>query len=91
MTEFQTIAVFNFPHEIIVLKSILEHEEIPFLFQNENLISVNPMASYAYGGIQLKVHPNDFEKVHDILNNLNSNLEIVYNLYSFLIILFYKI
>jgi len=77
MTEFETIAVFNFPHEIIVLKSILEHKGIPFLFQNENLVSVNPMASYAYGGIQLKVHPNDFEKVQEILDNLNTNLEIV--------------
>jgi hypothetical protein len=77
MNEFKTIAIFNFPHEIIVLKSILEHEGITFLFQNENLVSVNPMASYAYGGIQLKVHPNDFKKVRDILDNLNSNLEIV--------------
>jgi len=77
MTEFETIAIFNFPHEIIVLKSILELEGIPFLFQNENLVSVNPLASYAYGGIQLKVHPNDFEKVQDILDNLNTNLEIV--------------
>ncbi len=77
MTEFETIAIFNFPHEIIVLKSILENEGIPFLFQNENLVSVNPMASYAYGGIQLKVHPNDVEKVKEILNNLNTNLEIV--------------
>lgn len=77
MTEFQTVAIFNFPYEIIVLKSILENEDIPFLFQNENLVSVNPMASYAYGGIQLKVHPNDFGKVQEILNNLNSNLKIV--------------
>jgi len=77
MTEFQTIAVFNFPHEITILKSILEHEGIPFLFQNENLVTVNPLASYAYGGIQLKLHPNDFEKVQDILDTLNSNLEIV--------------
>ncbi|MEC4003539.1 DUF2007 domain-containing protein [Flavobacterium sp. SUN052] len=77
MTEFQTIAIFNFPHEIFVLKSILENEGIPFLFQNENLVAVNPLASYAYGGIQLKVHPNDFEKVQQILDNLNSNLEIV--------------
>lgn len=77
MTEFETIAIFNFPHEIIVLKSILEHERISFLFQNENLVSVNPMASYAYGGIKLKVHPNDVEKVKEILNNLNTNLEIV--------------
>ena len=77
MTEFITVVTFTFPHEIIVLKSILEHEGIPFLFQNENLVAVNPMASYAYGGIQLKVHPNDFEKVQEILNNLNTNLKIV--------------
>ncbi|MBC7523250.1 MAG: DUF2007 domain-containing protein [Flavobacterium sp.] len=77
MATFQTIAIFNFPHEIIVLKSILENEEIPFLFQNENLISVNPMASLAYGGIQLKVHPNDFDRVQQILDHLNGNLSVV--------------
>lgn len=77
MTEFVTVATFNFYHEIIVLKSILEQKQIPHLFQNENIISVDPLASYAYGGIQLKVHPNDLEKVKEILNNLNTNLEIV--------------
>ena len=77
MVEFETIAIFNFPHEILILKSILDNEGIRYLFQNENLVSVNPMASYAYGGIQLKVHPKDFEIVQEILNNLNTNLEIV--------------
>lgn len=77
MTEFETIAIFNFPHEILVLKSILELKSIPFLFQNENLVSVNPLASYAYGGIQLKVHPNDFEKFQEIIDNLNTRLTIV--------------
>jgi hypothetical protein len=78
MTEFITVATFNFTHEIIVLKSILEHENIPHLFQNENLISIDPLASFAYGGIQLKVHPNDFETVQFILEELNnSNLNIV--------------
>ena len=77
MTEFKTIAIFNYPHEIIVLKSVLDNEGIPYLFQNENLISVNPLASYAYGGIQLKIHPYDFEKVQAILDNLNNNLKIV--------------
>jgi hypothetical protein len=38
MEDFQTITTFNFAHEIIVLKSILQNEGIPFLFQNENLI-----------------------------------------------------
>ena len=77
MKDFQTVATFNFAHEIMVLKSILDHEEIPYLFQNENLIAVDPLASYAYGGIDLKVHPNDVERVKEILNNLNTNLEIV--------------
>jgi len=77
MDHFQTIAIFNFAHEIIVLKSILQNEEIPFLFQNENLISIDPFATIAYGGIHLKIHPNDFEGVQEILDNLNNSLEIV--------------
>lgn len=77
MDPFQTIAIFNFAHEIIVLKSILQNEGIPFLFQNENLISIDPFASIAYGGIHLKVHINDFERVQEILDNLKNNLEIV--------------
>jgi hypothetical protein len=77
MDHFQTITTFNFAHEIIVLKSILQNEGIPFLFQNENLISIDPFASIAYGGIHLKVHINDFERVQTILDNLNNNLEIV--------------
>ncbi len=77
MGEFITIATFNFPHEIIVLKSILQNEGIAFFFLNETLISVNPLASYAYGGIELKIHPNDFEAVQKILDELNNNLNIV--------------
>lgn len=77
MTEFITVATFNFAHEITILKSILDHEGIPYLFQNENLISVDPLASFAYGGIQLKVHPNDVDQVKEILDHLDNNLKIV--------------
>ena len=77
MNEFVTIATFNFPYEIVVLKTILQKEGIHFLFQNENLIATNPFASIAYGGIILKVHPNDFETVQAILDNLNNRMEIV--------------
>jgi hypothetical protein len=77
MEEFVTIATFNFSHEIIVLKSILQNKGIAFLFLNETLVSVNPLASYAYGGIELKIHPNDFELVQSILDKLNNNLNIV--------------
>ena len=77
MDSFQTITTFNFAHEIIVLKSILQNEGIAFLFLNETLVSVNPLASYAYGGIELKIHPNDFEVVQKILDELNNHLNIV--------------
>jgi len=77
MTEFITIATFNFVHEITILKSVLDREGIPHLFQNENLIAIDPLASLAYGGIQLKIHPNDAERVKQILNDLNNPLSIV--------------
>ena len=77
MQDFQTIATFTFPHEIVVLKSILQNEGIAFFFQNENLVATNPFASFAYGGIILKVHKNDFEVVQQILNDLNNRMEIV--------------
>jgi hypothetical protein len=77
MTEYITIAVFNFAHEITILKSVLEREGIPHFFQNENLIAIDPLATIAYGGIQLKIHPSDTPKVQTILDNLNNNLKIV--------------
>ncbi|MFT7351540.1 MAG: hypothetical protein ACI9XR_001292 [Flavobacterium sp.] len=77
MKEFITVATFNFAYEITVLKSILTNEGIAFFFQNENLIAIDPFASYAYGGIDLKVHPNDKEMVLEILDSLNRNLDIV--------------
>jgi len=78
MTEFIKVATFNFAHEITILKTILDREEIPYLFQNENLISIDPLASFAYGGIQLKVHPTDLNKVKEIIEELNRpNLNII--------------
>lgn len=77
MEEFQTIAIFNYSHEIIVIKHLLEQEAIHYFFENENLVSVDPFDSFAYGGIKLKIHFNDFEKVQELLDNLNSNLKIV--------------
>lgn len=77
MKDFITIAIFNFPQEIVVLKSVLENEGIVHYFENETIISVDPFASIAFGGIKLKIHPNDKEIVQIILDNLNNNLNIV--------------
>lgn len=77
MESFKTIAIFNFQHETIVLKHLLEQEHIPYYFENEMTLSVVPMYTSALGGIKLRIHPNDFERVQQILDNLNNPLKIV--------------
>jgi hypothetical protein len=77
MIHFKTIAIFNYTHEIVVIRHLLEQEGFQFFFENENIVSIDPLATFAYGGIKLKVHPNDFEQVQEILDNLNSKLSIV--------------
>jgi hypothetical protein len=77
MESFKTIAVFNYQHETVVLKHLLEQEQIPYFFENEMTLSVVPMYTSALGGIKLKVHPSDFEQVQEILDRLNNPLKIV--------------
>ncbi|RXR33639.1 DUF2007 domain-containing protein [Flavobacterium piscinae] len=77
MKDFVTVAVFTLPTEIAVLKTVLENEGIQFFFENETIVSIDPFASIAYGGIKLKVHQNDVEVVRNIIDNLESHLRIV--------------
>ncbi|PAM92778.1 hypothetical protein B4N84_21850 [Flavobacterium sp. IR1] len=77
MESFKTIAIFNYLHETVVLKHLLEQEDIPYYFENEMTLSVVPFYTTALGGIRLTVHPNDFERVQHILDNLNNPLNIV--------------
>ena len=78
MEEFVTAGVFNYPHEITILKHLLEDAGIRFVFRNETMASIAPMYSFALGGIRLMVHPNDLDTVKQILSNFeNNNLKIV--------------
>ena len=79
MEDFQTVAIFSYTHEIVVLKHRLEQEGIPFFFENETMTSIVPWYSNALGGIKLKVHRSDFKLVQSILDNLDdkTNLKIV--------------
>ena len=79
MEDFITIAVFNYQHEIEILKHRLNMEGVVYFFENETTLQVAPMYSVALGGIKLKIHPNDTETVIAILDELNdeNNLRIV--------------
>lgn len=80
MSEFITVAIFDYPHEIAVLKHLLDQEGIRYFFENETMMNIVPMYSQALGGIKLKVHSEDAEAVREILKKLNdeSNLKIVW-------------
>ncbi len=78
MKPFEVIATFNFSHEIIVIKHRLEQDGIAYFFENEVTLGIAPFYTTALGGIKLKVHPNDFEKVQKILDELrDGHLSIV--------------
>ncbi len=79
MEEFVTIAIFYYPHEIVILKHLLDDAQLHYYFENEMMTTIAPMYTQALGGIKLKVHPNDIETVKEILDQLNneSNLKIV--------------
>ena len=79
MEAFITAAVFQYPHEITILKHRLEQEGIAYFFENEATTSVAPMYSIALGGIRLKVHPNELPAVQAILDEFNnrSSLTVV--------------
>lgn len=76
MENFITIAIFDYTHEIEILKHRLEHEGVRFHFENEATASIVPMYSLALGGIRLKIHPNDMCAVQSILEELKGGTHL---------------
>lgn len=80
MKDYECIAVFTYPHEYFVLKLKLEDNKINYYFQNETLVGLLPLSSFAFGGIKLMVHPAHIKKAQQIIDSLNdksSHLRIV--------------
>ncbi|WP_103865100.1 hypothetical protein [Aquimarina sp. I32.4] len=79
MKNFITISTYTYPFEYAILKLLLDQEGISYFFENETMIGVFPFYSNALGGINLKVHQKDKNKVLEIINDLdtNSHLRIV--------------
>lgn len=79
MENYQTIAIFTYPSEYAVLRLLFEQHQVRHIFQNETMIGVLPFHSNAFGGIRLKVHPDDIQKAKDIISGLDrhSDLRIV--------------
>lgn len=62
-----TVKVFNFAHELGLVRSFLESEGIACFAQDELTLQVYPLATNAIGGIKLQVMEKDAEQAVDLL------------------------
>lgn len=62
------VATFNFPHEIILLRSRLELAEIPHFFKDEMVAQTS--YALAVGGIKLQVPENHTEEVYALMQEV---------------------
>jgi hypothetical protein len=77
MKDYVLIATFQYATDIAVLRTKLDFEQIKYFIENENIISIDPFASIAYGGIKLKVHKKDLERALVIIDIFQSPLKKV--------------
>lgn len=79
MEQFKTLAFFSHPSDYVVFRLLLDQHTIRYVFTNETMIGILPFYSNSNGGIQLKVHPEDFDEAKHLLDQWNrtSHLHIV--------------
>jgi hypothetical protein len=74
--KFTLLAVFSFPHEYFVLKSLLEADDIKVIFKDDLKVHVNPLLSQAIGGIKMYMPIDKYQRAKEIYDNyLNQTLE----------------
>lgn len=65
--DFITVAVFDYAHELIIIRSRLESEGVECKTVDELTVQVNPLYSQAIGGIKLQVKKSDVIQAIEIL------------------------
>ena len=66
MNDFVVVAIFNNQRETMKLRSVLERKKIPYIIQDETVVSVDPLQSIGFGNITLKVEEQNVDKVKKI-------------------------
>jgi len=70
--KFFTIAAFEYPADVQILKGRLESEGIPVFLRDENTLNSDPIISNALGGVKLQVYTEDTEKALAIYNEIRA-------------------
>ena len=77
MNDFVVVAIFNNQKETMKLRSVLERKKIPYIIQDETVVSVDPLQSIGLGDIKLKVEEEQEENVKNILKELKKEKFII--------------
>ncbi|WP_264548573.1 DUF2007 domain-containing protein [Flavobacterium sp. N2820] len=77
MNDFVVVAIFNHQRETLTLRSVLERKKIPYIIQDETVVSVDPLSSMSLGNISLKVDENYVEEVKNILKKKKKDKFII--------------
>ncbi len=70
--KFVTIASFDYPADVQILKGKLESEDIPVFLRNENTLNSDPLISNAIGGVKLQVYSEDRERAMEIYDEIRA-------------------
>ncbi|WP_422083157.1 DUF2007 domain-containing protein [Ulvibacterium sp.] len=69
---FYTLASFEYPADVQVLKGKLESEGIPVFLKDENTLNSDPLISNAIGGVRVQVYNRDKDRAKAIYDEIRS-------------------
>ncbi|SHI38143.1 putative signal transducing protein [Pseudozobellia thermophila] len=70
--KFYTIASFEYPSDVQILKGKLESEGIPVFLRDEHTLNSDPLISNAIGGVKLQVYTEDKERALAVYNEIRA-------------------
>ena len=70
--KFFTLAAFDYPADVQILKGKLESEGIPVFLRDENTLNSDPLISNAIGGVKVEVYQEDSERALEIYNEIRA-------------------
>ncbi|PKA97988.1 putative signal transducing protein [Flavobacteriaceae bacterium MAR_2009_75] len=70
--KFYTLASFEYPADVQIVKSKLESEGISVFLRDENTLNSDPIISNAIGGVKLQVYTEDKDQAMAIYDEIRA-------------------
>ncbi|MFD2099902.1 DUF2007 domain-containing protein [Flagellimonas iocasae] len=71
-SKFHTLATFEFPADVQIIKGVLESEGIQVFLRDVETINTDPLISAAIGGVKLQVYSADKDRAKQIYDEVRN-------------------